>query len=393
MVTTSHDACYRYHKLATVTLPIKETIALSNLKTPKSESSHSSLIVRRVNRRCTHSYNKRGGQYGKTLLRIARYIGTDRAYTHRLQYIFVSPDAETSPTQAARSTQSFHVHNSSRSPLVPTGPSTMLSRVVLGLGAALASFAAPSYAECTRESLLAAAESYLAAQTSGSIDALNLSTTNFTYQQNNKKADIKTGILTQALKIDLNRTTADPVECASYTLLISSTGSKPYVISTQIRHTDTDAATATITSIDSIIATTGDLFFNAAQTLSYIQKENWGPLPDASGPEPRANRTELKRVGDAYLDMWTDARAADSIPWGTDCERVEGSALTRPCGASLPRGGSATNNGNRRYVIDEEVGSVEVLCSFDALGSLPDSHEIRVEGGKVKYVHTVTVMH
>ncbi|KAI0872397.1 hypothetical protein GGS24DRAFT_19011 [Hypoxylon argillaceum] len=259
----------------------------------------------------------------------------------------------------------------------------MLSRLVFGLGAALVPLA---HAECTREGLLAAASSYLAAQTSGKTADLPLSATNFTYQENNKKADIATGVLTQALKIDLNRTAADTVECASYTLLISSTGPKPYVIATQIRHPSAD--TSTITAIDSIVATTGALFFNAAQTLKYVQAEDWGALAEGQ----RANRTELRRVGDAYLDMWTDAGAADSIPWGTDCERVEGSALTRPCGASLPRGGSARNNGNRRYVIDETAGSVDVLCSFDALGSLPDSHEIRLEGGKVKYVHTVTVM-
>ncbi|KAI0976979.1 hypothetical protein F4678DRAFT_415213 [Xylaria arbuscula] len=265
----------------------------------------------------------------------------------------------------------------------------MLSRFVFGVTAALARFITAGHADCTREGLLAAANDYLAAQASGSTASLKLSTTNFTYQENNKKADIKTGVLSQALKIDLNRSTADTTACASYTMLISSTGAKPYVISTQIRHTtDTNTNdTSTISTIDSIVATTGSLFFNAAQTLSYIQKENWGTL-DAS---QRSNRTELKRVGDAYLDMWTDLKAADSIPWGTDCERVEGSALTKPCGASLPRGGSAKNNGNRRYVIDETVGSVDVLCSFDALGSLPDSHEVRLEGGKVKYVHTVTV--
>ncbi|KAI8628970.1 hypothetical protein F5Y19DRAFT_485326 [Xylariaceae sp. FL1651] len=232
---------------------------------------------------------------------------------------------------------------------------TMFLRRTLGLIAALAGCVTPGHAECTREGLLAAANSYLAAQTSGSIDGLKLSATNFTYQLNNKKADIKTGMLVQPLKIDLNRSTADTVACASYTMLISSTGPKPYVIGTQIRHADND--TSTISMIDTIAATTGALFFNAKQTLSYIQKENWGTL-DVS---QRSNRTELKRVGDAYLDMWTVATAADSIPWGTDCERVEGSALTKPCGASLPRGGSAKANGDRRYVIDETIGSVDVL--------------------------------
>jgi hypothetical protein len=46
----------------------------------------------------------------------------------------------------------------------------------------------------------------------------------------------------------------------------------------------------------------------------------------------------------------------------------------------------------RRCVIDETIGSVQVSCQFDSLGAWLDSHEIRFEKGKVKYVHTVTVL-
>jgi hypothetical protein len=92
------------------------------------------------------------------------------------------------------------------------------SRSIPDVVAALTGFLALGYAECTREGLLAAASSYLAAQTSGSIAGLQLSATNFAYQQNNKIADIKTAILSQPLKVDLNRTTADSVACASYTM-------------------------------------------------------------------------------------------------------------------------------------------------------------------------------
>lgn len=240
-------------------------------------------------------------------------------------------------------------------------------------------------AECTRESLLSEAAAYITAQTAGKTDGLKMSATNFTYRENNKVVDIKRGVINQPLKIDLNRSTADTVACASYTMLISTSGSKPYVLATQIRHDDNDISS--IAMIDTIAATTGSLFFNAKRTLSLIQQETWTPLEESQRP----SRELLKKVGDAYLDMWTDKNAADSIPWGTQCERVEGSQLTKPCGVSLPRGGSAKNNGMRRYVIDEVNGSVDVLCSFDSLGSLPDSHEIRVEDGKVKYVHTVTV--
>jgi hypothetical protein len=253
---------------------------------------------------------------------------------------------------------------------------------------ALLSLTSPSSAaDCTREGLLAAAQSYIAAQTAGNHSLLNLAATNFTYQENNKPVAIGRGVLSQPLKVDLSRSTADTVACASYTMLISSAGPKPYVLATQIRHPPGNNDTSVIAAIDTIAATTGSLFFDAKKTLGYIQKEDWSALPEGSRP----SRDLLKKYGDAYLDMWTDPKAADSISWGTVCERVEGSQLTTPCGKSLPRGGSAKNNGDRRYIIDETVGSVDVLCSFDSLGSLPDSHEIRVVDGKVKYVHTVTV--
>src|SRR4051812_32050440 len=100
----------------------------------------------------------------------------------------------------------------------------MIPPVVLG---ALALLARTASAACTREGLLAAASSYVAAQTAGKLDGLKLATDNFTYQENNKAADIKRGVLSTALKVDLTRSTADTVQCASYTLVIA-TSPKPY---------------------------------------------------------------------------------------------------------------------------------------------------------------------
>ncbi|CAG8981156.1 hypothetical protein HYALB_00005871 [Hymenoscyphus albidus] len=243
-------------------------------------------------------------------------------------------------------------------------------------------------ADCTRAGLPTTATTYFTAQTNGQPSTLALNTLNFAYKENNKITDINKGVLSQHLNLELNRTTADTVTCASYTLSIypSKNGSKPYVLATQIRHPVND--TSVISMIDTVAATTGALFFDAAQKLMYLPAENWTALEIGKRP----SREMLRRVGDAYLDMWTDGKAADLIPWGTNCEQIEGSRLTRPCGGALTHGGSAKVNGNRRYVIDETVRSVEVLCSFDSLDlDMPDSHEIRVEDGKVKYVHTVTV--
>lgn len=246
-----------------------------------------------------------------------------------------------------------------------------------------------SYAtDCTRDGLLAAAAAYVAAQTAGSTSTLTLAS-NFTYNENNKAVAVASGVISRPLKIDLTRSTADVVQCASYTMIIAASSKPPYVIATQLRHNGND--TTSIALIDTIAATTGSLFFNASLTLSYIKAEDWSPVSNSS--QALTSRDALKAAGDDYLDMWTDAKAADKIPWGTDCERVEGSELTKPCGKSLPRGGSTSGNINRRYVIDEAIGSVDILCAFNSLPptQYPDSHEIRIVDGKVKYVHTVTV--
>lgn len=195
---------------------------------------------------------------------------------------------------------------------------------------------------CTREALLSAAQTYITAQKTGNTTALKL-TPNFKYQQNNKERALSAGLLSTPQTLSLVRSTADTVACATYTMWISTSSSKPYVVGTQIRHDGND--TSTISLIDTIAATTGDLFFDAGKTLGYVQKEDWSPINSTAA---MPSRELLRMVGDAYLDMWTDATAADKIPWGTECERVEGSQYTNPCGKSLPHGGSKKKNGMRR---------------------------------------------
>ena len=244
--------------------------------------------------------------------------------------------------------------------------------------AALATVAA---ADCTRDALFAAANLYVEAQAAGSVAGLQklISASNFTYMENNKAATLASGLLTKALKLDHNRSIADTTQCASYTELVSTAG--PYVIGTQIRFTP-DASS--ILSIDTIHATKGDWFFNAATTLSYVSKETWAPL-DAS---QRSSRAAIQAAGDAYLDMWSNATAKAAVPWSSTCQRVEGSMHFSPCTLGAPNGGG-TKNGMRRYVIDEVLGSGDILCAFG--GSMPDSHEFRLINGKLELVHTITV--
>ncbi|KAF2842131.1 hypothetical protein M501DRAFT_927330 [Patellaria atrata CBS 101060] len=243
-------------------------------------------------------------------------------------------------------------------------------------------------AECTRDSLKYAADLYLGSQNSGLIQEIFSSVT---YVQNNKTIPITDSILKQAMSIAHNKTIVDTTTCATYTEVIITDPSNPHVIGTQIHHTVSNG-TSKPTLIDSIVTGPGDWLFNATKTLAYITGESWDPIPASA----QDTRTTLKSAADAYLDLWGNPDAP--VPWGTPCTRLEGSAYTGKgapddsCAIGIP-GGEQPPNTNRRYVVDEGMGSVSVLVDFGAMRSgAPDSHEFRLEGGRLRYVHTMTVM-
>lgn len=267
-----------------------------------------------------------------------------------------------------------------------------ITRLIAGFSVITFASSAPLLTTCDRSSLLAAADAYVAAQTAGKLDGLSsLFAVNFTYQENNKVTDLAKSVLGTPLKIEHRRTIADTTGCATFTELISTAGPKPYVIGTQIRQDPGNASA--ITLVDTIASTTGSWAFDAAKTLQYVLKEDWSTLPE----DKRVSRTLLQQTADAYLDMWSNATAADAVAWGTPCTRLEGSAYTGQgkstdsCKPGIPSNHNQAPNTHRRYVIDETVGSCSVLCVWEHMMMAADSHEFRLEAGKLRYVHTMTV--
>jgi hypothetical protein len=241
------------------------------------------------------------------------------------------------------------------------------------------SLAAPtsSLATCDRDFLKIQTDAYIAAQAAGTASALQTSSSKFVYTQNFKNASLSTGILATPLKIDHNRSTYDTSACASYTELIITDSKNPHVIGTQLHFTD-----GALTLMETIVTSTGDWLFNPAGTLKYASQEKWDPIPEAQ----RDTRAVIQAAADAYLDLFNDKSV--KVPWGNPCARLEGGSYVQPsCNVGVPSGIKQTN---RRYVIDEVLGSCDVF--FDFAGADPDTHEFRVESGKLRYVHTMTVM-
>ncbi|RKU40420.1 hypothetical protein DL546_002248 [Coniochaeta pulveracea] len=246
---------------------------------------------------------------------------------------------------------------------------------------------------CTRELLETGANAYIQAQASGNFSILQSSSSkNFTYYENNNVSNPLAGVLRLPLKIDHSRTTFDTVQCSTYTELISAGSKNPYVLGTQIRHDPTNG-TLGISVIDTIASTTGAWLFNASKTLEHVLQESWTPLP----PDKQVARDVLQATADAYLDMWSNATASNAVAWGEPCTRLEGSAYTGTgsptdsCKPGIPSNHHQAPNIHRRYVIDEAMGSCTVFCLWQHMMNAADSHEFRLEGGKLRYVHTMTV--
>lgn len=244
---------------------------------------------------------------------------------------------------------------------------------------------------CQWASLRQMTDTYIESQTFGELDpSLLPAGRGVIYKENDKVVDIKTGLLSKSLKVDFAHTIIDQTECASFTKLVVADAKNPYVIGTQIFYNDTADGILTTDVVDVIVtgAGTGDA---PAQILDHVAVEDWSSL----GRDNQDGRDVLRAVADVYLDLWTDPSKIGSVPFARGCSRLEGSRFVADsCTAGLDLPGPENTsppqpNTNRRYVIDESVGAVSVFSSFGSLENAPASHEFRIVGGKLYYVHQI----
>ena len=240
---------------------------------------------------------------------------------------------------------------------------------------------------CVRGGLQDAVDLYIDAQTRGDITSLPLAKT-VGYYENAKLTDIKKGLINTPMLINHHMSLLDQNSCQTFTEVIVIDKKKPYVIGTRLRVNHDKIA-----EIEILWTTTGYWLFNADDYLKYSSTEDWGPIP----ADRRDTRDTLVSAANTYLDAFLEQKI-DLVPWGFPCNRTEGGAHTGKgspddsCEVGVPSG---VNIVNRRFVVDEVLGSVVVYCTFGtgtpggSSGSA-DTHLFRVENGRLRYVHTLT---
>ena len=254
-------------------------------------------------------------------------------------------------------------------------------------GALLAPTAGFAQISCSREGLQRAVDLYIAAQTKGDTSGLPLAA-GLGYMENVAPADINNGLIKTPMKIDFHRSLLDTATCQTFTEVIVTDKEHPYVLGTRLRVNHDKIA-----EIEIIWETTGYWGFNVDNYMKYSSTEKWDIIP----ADKRDTRATLVAAASAYLDAFLEQKK-ELVPWGYPCVRTEGGMYTGKgtpkdsCDVGVPSG---VNIANRRFVVDETIGSVVAFCTFGA-GSptggsgAPDSHLFRLENGKLRYVHTLT---
>ena len=240
---------------------------------------------------------------------------------------------------------------------------------------------------CQRGGLQHAVNLYIAAQSSGDTSGLPLAN-GLAYIENMELTDIDEGLINQPLLINKHMSLYDTDTCQTFTEVIVTDEDNPYVLGTRLRINHDRIA-----EIEILWTTTGYWLFNADNYLLRSSGEDWGPIP----AEQRDSRGTLVKAASAYLDAFLEGKI-DLVPWGFPCVRTEGGMYTGSgspddsCEDGVPSG---VNIANRRFIVDEVLGSVVVFCTFGAGtpgggSGAPDTHLFRVENGKLRYVHTLT---
>jgi len=257
---------------------------------------------------------------------------------------------------------------------------TVLKWIVLS-GALLAPATGFAQVACTRNGLQAATDFYVEAQSKGNVSGMPLAQ-GLAYIENMQVVDIKSGVIQKPLIVDFHRALIDPATCQTFTEVIVTEKSHPYVIGTRLRVNHDKIA-----EIESLVTQEGDWLFNADNYFKWSPSEDWGVIPAAQ----RDSRATLVAAANAYLDAFLEQKL-DAVPWGTPCNRTEGGIHTGrgvpedSCQVGVPSG---VNIVSRRFVVDETMGAVVAFCNF-GVGGLPDTHLFRVEKGKLRFVHTLT---
>jgi hypothetical protein len=211
-----------------------------------------------------------------------------------------------------------------------------------GLAAlALAAPAAAQQGQCSRETLQDVANRYVKAQHDGSVFALPVGEW-VDYRENYGLVSTTTGVIGQPADFAWHVELVDPGSCRVFVQGVILKP-KPYVVGTALAWSFKGLG-----QINSVVTREGDPQFDAQAAATTAGKEDWGEIP----ADKRDSRAALMAAANAWLT-------------GTN-------AVVQP-----------------EFTVDETKGAVAVRGHVGGPDGPAVGHVLRIEGGKVRFAHTL----
>lgn len=242
----------------------------------------------------------------------------------------------------------------------------------VALAGVVAASPAAAQGGCSRELLDGIAGDWVSAVEKGSGFELDLG------EWVDFQANLEIGFMGEFLdtprQVDWRQALLDTTSCKVMVESVILDEAEPMVLSTVLTN-----GFFGVSPISNIVTKQGDWQFNAAATAQHAQAEDWAPIPEGQ----RATRDELLAVTNAYLDRLGDSSV--QVPWADGCVRIDAGVPIASCEAGLTGNVAAAD---RQYTVDDVLGAVNVqlrLGEQRRAGSIT----LRIEDGKVRYVHTI----
>lgn len=242
------------------------------------------------------------------------------------------------------------------------------------VGLALATPAA-AQGQCSRETLEDVAARYVKAQHDGSVFALPVGEW-VDYRENYAIVSSGVGVISQPSDFAWNVNLVDTGNCRVF-VQGAILAPKPYVVGTRLAWSFNGLG-----QIDSVVTRPGDAGFDAQATVDAASREDWGPIP----ADKRDTRETLMAAARAYLDALGGKGAA---PFADNCAALENGARREGC-QPAPAGAPLADP---EFTVDETKGAVAIRGRLGRLRGADgpsDAHLLRIESGKIRYVHTLT---
>jgi hypothetical protein len=255
----------------------------------------------------------------------------------------------------------------------------------LALGGSTAAIAQSSGSACTREGLKSITDRFFTALEAHNPSGVPMAP-NVKYTENGIAVAIGKGSWETAGKTTFKRGLIDTQKCGTHTQAIIEEGGKPILYGVRLK-----IDKKKISEIEAIVIR-GEQVLDAKAILE-TKDQDW---EDILPPEQRSSRLAMMAAADDYFELFVkeQKRKVSILPFAGTCDRWENGMQTTKGGTNQgvempahncsPVGFADMTHGPRRFLVDEEAGTVVAYTLFNKVW--PDFHMFRMRNGKVEWI-------